>query len=568
MTGDATVAINSDGKQQERQSMGSPWRLIGPVALLVVFTVSLAVGAVWLAVAEIDRVAAKSTTRLALAAVEDSARNVQFGAKDYGYWDELAANVVEALNPTWTENYLGPYMAETFELSAIVVVGANGDIVYRWSQDADEDWDLESVAQVVDQLADGIAAARATPLEAPQGFSRYLRTDIGLSVAGIAPITPEFPEESAPAQRPRPVLIFLRALDEAWLARTAERFGFDNMRILADGAPASDHALVLQGGDGRVVAAIDWDVPGSERLVMRSLAVPAAVLVILCIVAAWVVVARSLQAQQAIVDRARDLTTANADLMLRDQQVRAALQRAEYATRAKSSFLARISHEIRTPLTAIIGFSQILKLQHRPNQQKTREQEYAEIIHESSQHLLALVNDLLDLSKIEAGTFEMNESWVDLNREITAVRTVLAVEAERKGVALRLDVPEDIPALYADPKTIRQILTNLVSNSLKFTPKGGRATIRLRAPADGSLMLTLVDTGAGIAEEDQEAIWQPFTRARNPALAQAEGTGLGLYLVKMLAEMHGADVHLESELGQGTSISINFGADRVRAVAA
>jgi len=266
--------------------------------------------------------------------------------------------------------------------------------------------------------------------------------------------------------------------------------------------------------------------------------------------------------------RAQDLADANSDLVNRDQQVRSALQRAEHATRAKSAFLARISHEIRTPLTAIIGFSQILKLQHRPNKEKTREQEYAEIIHESSQHLLALVNDLLDLSKIESGGFEINESWVDLAREIASIKTVLGVEADRKGVSLQIEVPEEVPALYADAKAIRQILTNLVSNALKFTPQGGQTVVRLETAADGALALAVADTGAGIDPQDQKTIWEPFTRARNPALSQAEGTGLGLYLVKMLAELHGAEVRLESEPGRGTEVSVVFGAERVRDMAA
>ncbi|MDF1792808.1 MAG: histidine kinase dimerization/phospho-acceptor domain-containing protein [Thalassobaculaceae bacterium] len=563
------MTINDgDPSQRSRADSSSAWRLYAPAAALILFAVALAVGALWFAVVEIDRTAARSSSRLAITAIEDVTRDIALVAKDYSYWDATTANVLTDLNPEWADENLGTYLAETFETAATVVIDGSDNVVYTWVDATWPSLSPESVDRILADLAYPIGLARDAPMERPEGVPCLVQTEIGLVVAGVAAITPESPLGDELVRHARPVMIVLRPISAEWLARTGERFGLDNLRVLFAVEEASDHAVTLFRSDGSVIAALDWKAPKAGLNALRDLAVPAAVLLILALAASVVVIYRAIQAQQSLVARAQDLSEANSDLVTRDQQVRSALQRAEHATRAKSAFLARISHEIRTPLTAIIGFSQILKLQHRPNREKTREQEYAEIIHESSQHLLALVNDLLDLSKIESGGFEINESWVDISREISSIRTVLGVEADRKGVALTVDVPDDVPALYADSKAIRQILTNLVSNALKFTPQGGKTVVRLLPMADGGLTLAVADTGAGIGPEDQVTIWEPFTRARNPALAQAEGTGLGLYLVKMLAELHGAEVGLDSEIGKGTVVSVVFGAERVRAVAA
>lgn len=544
----------------------STWRLYAPVVALVLFTLGLAGGTLWYAVVEIDRSAARSSSRLAITAVEDLTRDMALLAKDYAYWDIMGERVLDDLDRDWAETNLGSYLAATFGTTGTIVIDGADAPVFVWSDPDRPALTVGTESEVVADLSNVIGLTRASPMGNPDGLPCLVRTDRGLAVAGVAAITPEEPTPKDLTPHARPVLIVLRLLDEEWLARSGSRFGLPNLQVVYDIGSVSDHAVTLYRSDGSVIAALDWDAPRAGLNALRDLAIPAAILLILALAAGVVVISRALQARQALLSRAKDLAEANSHLVGRDLQVRSALQRAEHATRAKSAFLARISHEIRTPLTAIIGFSQILKLQHRPNREKSREQEYAEIIHESSQHLLALVNDLLDLSKIESGGFEINESWVDVSREISSIKTVLGVEADRKGVALDIDVPDEVPALYADAKAIRQILTNLVSNALKFTPSGGRTTIRLLLGDEGDLVLSVADTGAGISSEDRETIWEPFTRSRNPALAQAEGTGLGLYLVKMLAELHGAEVGLESTLGRGTVVNVVFGAERVRPV--
>ena len=566
---DSTVTNSNGDQARRRKATGSPaWMLYAPVAALVLFAVALAGGALWLAVVEIDRTSARSSSRLARTAIEDVTRDMALLARDYGFWDVTIQNVLVDLNRPWAENDLGAYMSATYGVTGTVVIDGSDNVVFSWTHPDRPILTDQNVRQVVEDLSFVIGRTRASAMDNPEGMPCLVRTEHGLAVAGVVAITPENPTPEELEPHPRPALIVLRPIDEDWLALTAERFALRDLRITFDLESGSEHAVHLYRSDGSQIAILDWEAPNAGFEALRQLAVPAVILLILAMAAGAVVISRAMQAQQVLVARAQDLADANSDLVNRDQQVRSALQRAEHATRAKSAFLARISHEIRTPLTAIIGFSQILKLQHRPNKEKTREQEYAEIIHESSQHLLALVNDLLDLSKIESGGFEINESWVDLAREIASIKTVLGVEADRKGVSLQIEVPEEVPALYADAKAIRQILTNLVSNALKFTPQGGQTVVRLETAADGALALAVADTGAGIDPQDQKTIWEPFTRARNPALSQAEGTGLGLYLVKMLAELHGAEVRLESEPGRGTEVSVVFGAERVRDMAA
>ncbi|MCR9072596.1 MAG: ATP-binding protein [Alphaproteobacteria bacterium] len=563
------VSFGEGDQRGRRPWRESPaWRIYAPVGALVLFTLGLAAGSLWYAVVEIDRSAARSSSRLAITAVEDLTQDMALLAKDYAYWDTMSERVLDDRDRDWANRNLGIYLAANYGTAATIVIDSDDNPVFDWN-DLDGPALSEGTAdKVVADLSHVIGLTRASPMGDPVGLPCLVRTDRGLAVVGVAAVTSEDPTPEEMVPRVRPVLIVLRLIDDEWLARTADRFGLSDLRVVYDVGAVSDHAVTLYRSDGSVIAALDWKAPMAGLAALRKLAIPAVILLVLALGAGGVVISRAIQAQETLLSRAKDLADANSDLVHRDQQVRSALQRAEHATRAKSAFLARISHEIRTPLTAIIGFSQILKLQHRPNREKTREQEYAGIIHESSQHLLALVNDLLDLSKIESGGFQINESWVDVGREISSIKAVLAVEAERKGVALGIDVPDEVPALYADPKAIRQILTNLVSNALKFTPSGGRTTVRLSPGEDGALVLAVADTGAGISAEDKETIWEPFTRSQNPALAQAEGTGLGLYLVKMLAELHGAEVGLESTLGEGTIVSVVFGAERIRPVTA
>jgi signal transduction histidine kinase len=222
------------------------------------------------------------------------------------------------------------------------------------------------------------------------------------------------------------------------------------------------------------------------------------------------------------------------------------------ANHAKSEFLAKMSHELRTPLNVIIGFSEMLKSGIR----RDKTAEYAAIIHTSGHYVLSLINDVLDLSKIEAGKFEPKAAHIVVRELLCDCAAQMQPGADGAGVALSLDVPHVLPVLYADPRALRQIVLNLLSNAIKFTRNGGLVTIAASVARSGEFCLEVSDTGVGIAEEDLSRVFESFGQGRHDAVNRIQGTGLGLPIVRGLAEAQGGRVTLDSKVGRGTCVRV------------
>jgi two-component system, cell cycle sensor histidine kinase DivJ len=257
------------------------------------------------------------------------------------------------------------------------------------------------------------------------------------------------------------------------------------------------------------------------------------------------------QSESDVVAVMRDVT----DRKMQEQALDLARSAAEAADAAKTRFLATMSHELRTPLNAIIGFSEMIVQEQSLMLDAARRKEYAQLIHDSGQHLLSVVNGILDMSKMESGNFEIAPEPFAPRAALVNCCNLLALKAREGGIDLVSDAPQDLPVMIGDPRAFKQIVLNLVSNAIKFTERGGRVTVA--ASVDGArLVLRIADTGVGISPDDLKRIGDPFFQAGKTYQRRHEGTGLGLSIVKSLVGLHAGEMSVQSKIDEGTVVTI------------
>jgi signal transduction histidine kinase/tetratricopeptide (TPR) repeat protein len=245
-----------------------------------------------------------------------------------------------------------------------------------------------------------------------------------------------------------------------------------------------------------------------------------------------------------------------------NKQINMAFIEAEHANRTKSEFLANMSHELRTPLNAILGFSDMMSQKVFGELGSPQYTDYVDYIHESGTHLLDIINDILDLSKIEAGQVHLNEEMLDINTLFQDIRLMLVKKADEKKIEIQIMAPDNMPPLYADRRLTKQILLNLVSNAVKFTPKGGTIKMIANLTNGNQLTLSVIDNGPGMSKEELSLALTPFGQAGTTLTRSHEGTGLGLPLTKQLMELHNGDLVVHSKQGEGTQVEMKFPASR------
>ncbi|HEX4180711.1 MAG TPA: HAMP domain-containing sensor histidine kinase [Caulobacteraceae bacterium] len=293
--------------------------------------------------------------------------------------------------------------------------------------------------------------------------------------------------------------------------------------------PALEAALQRASADG--YAALTFRAPGADP--------------------AWFAIDLRRQPHRRLIATVHDVTAARAH----EAALEEARADAEALNLGKSRFLANMSHELRTPLNAIMGFSDVMR-QRIFGELPGRYAEYADLIHDAGSHLLDLINDVLDMSKIEAERYELALEHIDAREPVQAALRLMRLQADEAGVQLRGVLPNGPLSIEADPRALKQITLNLVSNALKFTPRGGLVTVSLQG-FPGALELSVVDTGIGIAPEDLQRLGRPFEQAGDLA-QQSKGTGLGLSLVRALSELHGGEMAIESRLGEGAAVTVRL----------
>jgi len=265
----------------------------------------------------------------------------------------------------------------------------------------------------------------------------------------------------------------------------------------------------------------------------------------------------------AVLDRCFEKSRLQDENRRAYEALRVAKESAEKANRAKSEFLANISHELRTPLNAIIGFSEVMMQGILGPVANQSYQGYLKDIHDSGIDLLNIINDILDLSKAEAGKLELSEQSVDVTSLIDAVARLMATKIDVAGLTLETTIAPDLGNLVCDRLKLKQVLLNLLSNAVKFTPPGGRIEVSASADAATGFIVAIRDTGIGIAEEDIARVQMPFEQVESSLSRSHNGTGLGLPLTAAMMALHGGTLALRSELGRGTVATICFPPDRL-----
>lgn len=244
----------------------------------------------------------------------------------------------------------------------------------------------------------------------------------------------------------------------------------------------------------------------------------------------------------------------------------AALSDAQARSRGKTEMLANVSHELRTPLTAIIGFAELLRDESTGPLSEDRRRGYAGDIHDAAGHALSVINDLLDVSKAEAGVLDIVIKDADVAAAVTSSVSMLAGIADKANIGLSVDIPDNFPVLRTDETRLRQVLVNVVTNAIKFTPSGGSVKVRARHnPEDGALIMVVTDTGVGIARKDMDKVMRAYGQAGEACNEVQNSTGLGLPLTRRMVEALGGRLELSSQVGVGTVVTMHFPPDMVRA---
>lgn len=321
----------------------------------------------------------------------------------------------------------------------------------------------------------------------------------------------------------------------------------NNFSILipkGDGNPASEKRRIMLEEDGESRKTQEIQILGRDGKLASALS--------------STVMLELSEGRRFLISTIVDIT----EIKAMQEGLRIARDQADTANRAKSAFLANMSHELRTPLNAIIGFSDMMKSGTLGVIENANYIEYLGDIHFSATHLLSIINDVLDMSKIEAGKMKLSETEFSIIGLMESVRRLMTTKAEEKHITIQLEKTEDTPGLLADERLVRQILINLVSNAVKFSPE--HSTITMRSLVEpGALIVSVMDEGVGIPEELLDEVVEPFGQVDDPKLNKGQGTGLGLPLAKAMMELHDGELEIISAHGQGTTVICRFPESRM-----
>ena len=518
-------------------------------AAVVVVSIALVAGITIFTSRSQDRIAAEESVHLTKSVLAAVTHRLADQTLDYAYWDQTVNNLVTRVDLDWADKNIGIYMHKTFGISSSFVLDAGNRPVYAMIEGKRRVSDPLSMFQMgLEKLLERARAASLTTVPFP--VTGFVKAGETVHIASLSLLAhTEKPIVTAA------VLIFTRAFDAAALARMSSDYKLEGLRFAESGEALLPAALPLKSAAGAQLGFLTWNpkTPGQEML---QWLIPFVVSVFLVFAGIAYIFFRKTQL----------ITTTLGNNLAEIQATQEALRKAkviaEKANLAKSEFLTNMSHELRTPLNSVIGFSQVLQGEIFGPLGHENYPDYAGSILESGKHLLNLVNDILDISKIESGEMEFEEKPVDIHDIIHASAKIVANSAAQRDITLNIDIPENSPQLRGDSLRLKQILLNLLANAIKFTPPEGQVGVSVGIDQSNAMTWRVIDTGVGIAPQDLPRILRPFEQIRGAVAHTHEGTGLGLYLTQSLTNAHGGTLEIDSEVGRGTTVILTFPSER------
>ncbi len=517
--------------------------LLAGIGVLFVLGIAAFVGAVSLAGRQADEIVARKSHDQVARVFEDQTTALTTLNADWAWWNEAIEKLAVRPDRPYADSDLGEYTRVNFNLFASLVVSPDDRPIFAYLRGRAVP--QPEAARWIESLQPLIDATRRESGEQSVPAAAFVRMADEIVLASAAAMVPE--EGSPPVGWDRPaVLVFTRVLDAAFFDKVARSAGVEAARI-GFGEPS----YPLFGADGTPMARLIWQVKLPSETILAELG-PIGAAITLVMVSLGGLVAFGL---------VRHARRYHLHHIQQEQRLRTAMLEAHEANHAKSLFLANMSHELRTPLNGVIGYAQLLRLSYAgPLNEK--QHEYVDTIEGAGRHLLSLLQDILDLSKIEAGRDELDESDVVIEEVVGKAIVLAAPRAREAGVAIAVDAAAPI-VLRADGRRLLQMVLNLLSNATRFTPKGGTITVRWSRRRDGAIEIAVIDQGPGIPEEDMGHVLQPFHRRLGDATERdAESNGLGLPLTARLMELHGGNIHLGNHPAGGLVVRLLFPAGR------
>lgn len=517
------------------------------LAALLVASLALSISLLLFFARGQDDVKRQSAVQVAETGLAVAMSNLSQTTRDYAHWDQSVANLIYHFNPDWAAENIGRYMFDIFGVSTITVIDHKNAVPYHTHLDAEETEQsatqpIGSMEVLSQKLTGGlealVARAReATTPEQPGSAVGFMVEGDTTYMLGVSAIVSDLnvPEDYSELIRDHrvPVMIFGMPISQAFLTDLSESYQLDGLRLAQH--PGSDANLPLVAPDGSEIGYLSWNVALPSSSFSASVYPPVlSAIACIALLAAYLLMAVARNAQ------------ATAD-----------------AAAARTSYLTDMSQQLRTPLRAVIGSTETMLKQPFGPIGHEKYKEYVEDIRRNEMHILNVMSDFHDLSKIEAGEFPLEEKPVRLKSMVEAARKAVRERAKAAKVTLSVKIEPEITEVRADESAMKRMIANLLSNAISSMPEGGRVSVNAKRTDDGSLALSVADTGTGMDKTRIRALLAPFHHGGSGLGSIQEGAGLGLPITKALAEMHRGTLAIDSAIDHGTTATITLPADRL-----